>query len=59
MEETREKIQLFRNYYLVSFRSFDQDPYSLTYLEPSNMYIIVFRGGILSVRYSVNCCSVS
>ena len=50
MEETREKIELFRNYYLVCFRSFDQDPYSPTHLEPLNMYIIVFREGILSVR---------
>ena len=50
MEEAREKIELFRNYYLVCFRSFDQDPYSPTYLEPLNMYIIVFREGILSVR---------
>ena len=51
MEETREKIELFRNYYLVCFRSFDQDPYSPTYLEPLNMYIIVFREGILSVSF--------
>ena len=50
MEETREKIELFRTYYLVCFRSFDQDPYSPTHLEPVNMYIIVFREGILSVR---------
>lgn len=49
MEETREKIELFRNYYFVCFRSFDQDPYSPTHLEPLNMYIIVFREGILSV----------
>ena len=52
MEETREKIELFRNYYLVCFRGFDQDPYSPTHLEPLNMYIIVFRDGILSVRGS-------
>ena len=51
MEETREKIELFRNYYLVCFRSFDQDPYSPTHLEPLNMYIIVFREGILSVCF--------
>jgi magnesium transporter len=49
MEETREKIELFRNYYLVCFRSFDQDAYSPTYLEPINYYIVVFREGILSV----------
>lgn len=53
MEETREKIELFRNYYLVCFRSFDQDPYSPTHLEPLNMYIIVFREGTLSVRHSL------
>ena len=51
MEEAREKIELFRTYYLVCFRSFDQDPYSPTHLEPLNMYIIVFREGILSVRW--------
>lgn len=51
MEETREKIELFRNYYLVCFRGFDQDPYSPTYLEPLNMYIIVFREGTLSFHF--------
>ncbi|GAA98017.1 uncharacterized protein L969DRAFT_46361 [Mixia osmundae IAM 14324] len=51
MEEAREKIELFRNYYLVCFRSFDQDPYSPTYLEPLNMYIIVFREGTLSFHF--------
>ncbi|KAG6843502.1 hypothetical protein H0H93_000786 [Arthromyces matolae] len=56
MEETREKIELFRNYYLVCFRSFDQDRNSPTYLEPLNMYIIVFREGILSVRLSLSLC---
>ncbi|PFH49241.1 hypothetical protein AMATHDRAFT_76276 [Amanita thiersii Skay4041] len=51
MEETREKIELFRNYYFVCFRSFEQDQYSPTYLEPLNMYIIVFREGILSFHF--------
>ena len=51
MEETREKIELFRNYYLVCFRSFDQDPYSPTYLEALNMYIVVFREGTLSFHF--------
>lgn len=53
MEEAREKIELFQNYYLVCFRSFDQDLYSPTYLEPLNMYIIVFREGILSVGFPI------
>lgn len=51
MEESREKIELFRSYYLVCFRSFDQDPYSPTYLEPLNMYMVVFRRGILSFHF--------
>ncbi|KAI0774604.1 cora-domain-containing protein [Fomes fomentarius] len=51
MEETREKIELFRNYYLVCFRGFDQDPYSPTHLEPLNMYIVVFRDGIISFHF--------
>jgi len=50
MEEAREKIELFRNYYFVCFRSFDQDPYSPTHLDPINMYVVVFREGTLSVR---------
>ena len=54
MEETREKIELFRNYYFISFRSFEQDNLSPTYLEPLNMYIIVFREGILSVSPFTN-----
>lgn len=49
MEETREKIELFRNYYFVCFRGFDQDPQSPTHLEPLNMYVVVFREGTLSV----------
>ncbi|OAV90175.1 hypothetical protein PTTG_08356 [Puccinia triticina 1-1 BBBD Race 1] len=49
MQETREKIELFRNYHLACFRSFNQDPYSPTYLEPLNIYIIVFCEGTLSV----------
>jgi hypothetical protein len=57
MEEAREKIELFRTYYLVCFRSFDQDPYSPTHLEPVNMYMVVFREGILSVS-SARCSRI-
>ncbi|CED84366.1 Mg2 transporter protein, CorA-like/Zinc transport protein ZntB [Phaffia rhodozyma] len=51
MEETREKIELFRNYYLVCFRSFDQDFYSSTHLEPLNLYLLVFREGVISFHF--------
>jgi len=49
MEEAREKIELFRNYYFVCFRSFDQNQYSPTHLDPINIYVVVFREGTLSV----------
>lgn len=52
MEEAREKIELFRNYYFVCFRGFDQDPYSPTHLDPINMYVVVFREGTLSVGHA-------
>ncbi|CED82103.1 Mg2 transporter protein, CorA-like/Zinc transport protein ZntB [Phaffia rhodozyma] len=51
LEETREKIELFRNYYLVCFRSFVSDVYSPTHLAPLNMYIVVFREGVLSFHF--------
>ncbi|CAG8435346.1 5559_t:CDS:10 [Diversispora eburnea] len=33
-EETREKCEVFKEYYFICFRSFDQDHYSPTYLQP-------------------------
>jgi len=50
IEEEREKIDTFRNYYFISFRSFEQDPNSPMYLEPLNVYIVVFDEGVLSLR---------
>jgi magnesium transporter len=49
MQETREKVELFRSYYLVSYRTFEQDTNSENYLEPVNIYVVVFREGVLSV----------
>lgn len=46
--EPREKVELFRSYYLVSLRSFEQDPGSASYLSPLSLYMIVFRNGILT-----------
>ena len=50
MQEAREKVELFRNYYFVNYRTFDQDTNSEHYLEPINMYVVVFREGVISVR---------
>ncbi|KIW47241.1 uncharacterized protein PV06_02828 [Exophiala oligosperma] len=52
MQEAREKVELFRNYYFINYRTFEQDPQSEDYLEPINMYMCVFRHGILTFHFS-------
>ncbi|KAH8885099.1 cora-domain-containing protein [Thozetella sp. PMI_491] len=54
VQEQREKVELFRNYYFVNYRSFDQDQTSENFLEPVNMYVVVFREGVLSFHFSVS-----
>lgn len=56
MQEAREKVELFRSYYLVSYRTFEQDTNSENYLEPVNIYFVVFREGVLSVRAPFCTC---
>ena len=51
-QEAREKVELFRNYYFVNYRTFDQDDESPQYLEPVNMYFVVFKGGVISFHFS-------
>ncbi|KAK5005960.1 CorA metal ion transporter, partial [Cryomyces antarcticus] len=53
MQEAREKVELFRNYYFVNYRTFEQDKDSEDYLEPVNMYVVVFREGVLSFHFSM------
>lgn len=48
MEEEREKVELFQNYYFVNYRSFEQDVASEDYMEPLNVYIVVFRSGVIT-----------
>ncbi|KAI0452732.1 hypothetical protein F5B21DRAFT_321582 [Xylaria acuta] len=52
LQEQREKVELFRHYYFVNYRSFDQDADSENHLEPVNMYVVVFREGVLSFHFS-------
>lgn len=52
VQEAREKVELFKNYYFINYRTFDQDPDSENYLEPINMYIVVFRYGIITFHFS-------
>ncbi|VBB72430.1 Putative metal ion transporter [Podospora comata] len=53
MQEQREKVELFRHYYFVNYRSFDQDQSSENFMEPVNMYVVVFRECVLSFHFSV------
>ncbi|KAI1178690.1 hypothetical protein F4777DRAFT_536373 [Nemania sp. FL0916] len=52
LQEQREKVELFRHYYFVNYRSFDQDATSENHLDPVNMYVVVFREGVLSFHFS-------
>ncbi|KAF9094196.1 CorA metal ion transporter [Mortierella sp. AD031] len=50
-EEVREKYEVFRNYYFVCFRTFDQDYNSGSYLQPASMYSVVLREGIITFHF--------
>ncbi|KAG9305192.1 hypothetical protein G9A89_010700 [Geosiphon pyriformis] len=51
MEESREKCELFKTYYFISFRSYVQDQNSPNFLQPVNMYNVVMKEGILSFHF--------
>ncbi|KUI65219.1 Putative metal ion transporter C27B12.12c [Cytospora mali] len=55
-QEAREKIELFKSYYFANFRSYtavyDED--GNREFEPFNMFVIVFREGILSFSHTFN-----
>jgi magnesium transporter len=53
MQEAREKVELFRNYYLVNYRTFEQDMNSEDFMEAVNMYVVVFREGVISFHFSM------
>ncbi|KAI9894434.1 MAG: Mg(2+) transporter [Vezdaea aestivalis] len=51
-QEAREKVELFKQYYFVCFRSFHQtDKDSESYMDPVNVYLVVFREGVLSFTF--------
>lgn len=54
MEEPREKVELFPQYYFVNYRTFEQDKDSEDYMDPVNMYIIVFRTGVITFHHSLS-----
>lgn len=54
-QETREKVELFRSYYFVCFRSFFQeDKDHELFMEPINVYAVVFREGLLTFTFCNN-----
>ena len=53
IQEAREKVELFKNYYFVNYRTFEQDVNSENFLEPVNMYVVVFREGVISFHFSM------
>lgn len=53
-QEPREKVELFRDYYFVCFRSFNMNKLSEDFLEPIHIYIIVTADGVLSFSYTPN-----
>ncbi|KAG7661877.1 ALR1 [[Candida] subhashii] len=52
IQERREKVELFRNYYFVCFHTFEGDKESEDYLELINVYMVIFREGVLSFHFS-------
>jgi magnesium transporter len=54
-QEAREKVELFKQYYFVCFRTFYQvDKTSEDFLDPVNVYMVVYRDGVLSFSFSEN-----
>ncbi|KAF2031102.1 cora-domain-containing protein [Setomelanomma holmii] len=53
MQEQREKVELFKHYYFINYRTFEQDENSDDYLEPVNLYVVVFREGVISFHFSL------
>ncbi|KAJ5953445.1 hypothetical protein N7454_000341 [Penicillium verhagenii] len=54
-QEAREKVELFKQYYFVCFRTFYQmDKTSEEFLDPVNFYMVVFRDGVLTFSFEEN-----
>jgi magnesium transporter len=49
-EEPREKCEAFNHYYFICFRTFESDALSPNYLQPIGIYILIFKGFVLTVR---------
>lgn len=52
IQESREKVESFKTYYFVCFHTFEPDIESQDFLEPINVYIVVFKEGVLTFHFS-------
>jgi len=53
ISEEREKVELFQTYYFVNYRSFEQDTTSEDYMEPVNIYMVIFRDCVLTFHHTL------
>lgn len=54
MNEPREKVELFPSYYFINYRTFEQDKESKYYLDAINLYVVVFRDGVITFHHSMS-----
>ncbi|KAJ9086219.1 CorA metal ion transporter [Entomophthora muscae] len=53
--EVQEKCEVFRHYYFLSFRTYEQNADSFSYLDPSSIYNVVFKESIISFHSKPLC----
>ncbi|KAI8087828.1 uncharacterized protein B0P05DRAFT_375861 [Gilbertella persicaria] len=46
--EPREKCEAFDHYYFLCFQTFESDAHTINYLQPMGVYILIFKGFVLS-----------
>lgn len=51
-QECREKVEIFKSYYFVTFNTYEQDWECEDYLDPVPVYCIVFKQGIITFHFS-------
>ncbi|ODV91605.1 hypothetical protein CANCADRAFT_23524 [Tortispora caseinolytica NRRL Y-17796] len=51
-KDAREKVEMFPHYYFVAFHTFNADKESKDYLDDENVYIVVFRQGLLTFHFA-------
>ncbi|KAI8926859.1 hypothetical protein BC831DRAFT_399320 [Entophlyctis helioformis] len=52
--DTREKCEVFKNYYFVVIRTFEQDQSSPDFMQPITVFIVIFRECIVSFQFRPN-----